>query len=214
MFNLKVDANDQAMNLLKYQMMSTILKESMGDSEEFQLVMESLTKAMNIDDSSLNSAFNSSMNFSSNNVSNVSFLNDYNDDIKSGNITIDEAVEKASAKYGVPKDLIYSVIKAESSFNKNATSQAGAMGLMQLMPSTAKSLGVSDPYDVEDNVDGGTKYLKSLLDMYGDQKELALAAYNAGPNALKTRGVKSADDIYKLPLETRNYVKKITNGGK
>lgn len=208
---MKVDANDQAMNILKLQMMSSILKESMGDSNEFQLVMESLTKAMNIDDSSLNGALNSSVDLSS---SSLPFMNEYNEDIKSGNITIDEAVEKASLKYGVPKDLINSVINAESSFNKDATSKAGAMGLMQLMPSTAKSLGVSNPYDIEENVEGGTKYLKGLLDMYGNQRELALAAYNAGPNALTARGVKTKDDIYKLPLETRNYVNKIENGGK
>lgn len=208
---MKIDANDQAMNILKYQMMSSILKESMGDSDEFELVMESMTKAMNIDDSSLSGALNSSTNLSS---SSLPFMQDYNQNITSGNMSIDEAVEKASIKYGVPKDLINSVIEAESSFNKDATSKAGAMGLMQLMPSTAKSLGVSNPYDVEENVEGGTKYLKGLLDMYGNQRELALAAYNAGPNALSAKGVKTKDDIYKLPLETRNYVNKIENGGK
>ena len=101
------------------------------------------------------------------------------------------------------------VIKQESGFNPKSTSGAGAMGLMQLMPGTAKELGVSDAYNVEQNVDGGTKYLKGLLDMYGNTKELALAAYNAGPGTLQNRGVKDVSDISRLPNETRDYVQKV-----
>jgi soluble lytic murein transglycosylase-like protein len=135
--------------------------------------------------------------------------NSVKSDVQSGNSNIDEAVEKASRKYGVDKDLIMAVIKQESGFNPEARSSAGAEGLMQLMPGTASSLGVTDPYDIDQNVDAGTEYLRNMLNMYGNSRELALAAYNAGPGTLKSRGVDSVSDISKLPYETRNYVQKV-----
>ncbi|SMC27855.1 Transglycosylase SLT domain-containing protein [Clostridium acidisoli DSM 12555] len=126
-------------------------------------------------------------------------------DVSVGNLSIDQAVDNASKKYGVDKNLILAVIKQESSFNPNSTSGVGAMGLMQLMPETASELGVKNAYDVNQNVDGGTKYLKSLLDTFGNYK-MAVAAYNAGPGAVQ----KSGGDISKLPSETRNYVTKVS----
>lgn len=126
-------------------------------------------------------------------------------DVSVGNLSIDQAVDNASKKYGVDKNLILAVIKQESSFNPNSTSGVGAMGLMQLMPETASELGVKNAYDVNQNVDGGTKYLKSLLDTFGNYK-MAVAAYNAGPGAVQ----KSGGDISKLPSETRNYVAKVS----
>lgn len=97
---------------------------------------------------------------------------------------MDRIFEEAAARYNVPARLLKAVAKAESDFNPNAVSHAGAVGVMQLMPGTARSLGVSDPYDARQNIMGGAKYLKENLDRFGDVS-LALAAYNAGPGAVQ-----------------------------
>lgn len=108
-----------------------------------------------------------------------------------------------SAQHQVRPDLVRAVIQAESAFNPLARSHKGAMGLMQLMPATATELGVTDAYDPEQNIRGGVTYLKALLRKYSDNEELALAAYNAGPAAVKKYG---AVPPYR---ETRNYVARI-----
>ncbi len=119
-------------------------------------------------------------------------------------INLEKIIEKAARKYDVDSDLIRSVIKAESNFNPRATSIKGAMGLMQLMPETAQDLGVKNAYDVEQNVMGGTSYLKSLLDRYDGKVDMALAAYNWGMGNLE----RNHD---RLPAETINYVARINN---
>lgn len=116
---------------------------------------------------------------------------------------IDNLITKYSDKNGLDEDFVRAVINQESGFNPNATSHCGAMGLMQLMPSTAQGLGVKNAYDAEQNIEGGTKYLKGLMDRFGNDKSLALAAYNAGPNAVKKyNGIPPY-------AETQNYVKKV-----
>lgn len=116
---------------------------------------------------------------------------------------INDLIAKYADKNGLDENFVKAVINQESGFNPNATSKCGAMGLMQLMPSTAQGLGVTNAYDAEQNIEGGTKYLKGLLDRFGNDKSLALAAYNAGPNAVKKYGG--------IPpyAETQNYVKSV-----
>ena len=116
----------------------------------------------------------------------------------------DHLIEQHATQYGLSPDLVRAVIQAESGFNPRAVSPKGAMGLMQLMPATARELGVVDPFHAGDNIRGGVSYLAGLLDRYDQNVELALAAYNAGPGAVARYG---AVPPYR---ETQNYVKKIT----
>ena len=110
----------------------------------------------------------------------------------------------AAAKYGLDHELVMAVISAESGGDPRAVSRAGAMGLMQLMPATARELGVKDPFDPVENVMAGTRYLSQLVRRYGGDLAKAVAAYNMGPNALERRG-------YKLRpgSETYNYVQRV-----
>jgi len=115
----------------------------------------------------------------------------------------DEIITEASAEYGVDPELVRAVIRAESRFDPMAESDAGAKGLMQLMPILSKELGVQDPFDPRENIFGGVQYLSRLLERHKGDITLALASYNAGPrNVARYRGVPPFK-------ETRRYVKKI-----
>lgn len=126
---------------------------------------------------------------------------------RSGNVSSGQAfapiIREASKKYGVQEELIAAVIQQESSFRPQAQSRCGAQGLMQLMPATARSLGVKNAFDPEENIMGGTRYLKQKLDEFNGNVSMALAAYNAGSSAVKKYG---GVPPYQ---ETRQYVQKI-----
>lgn len=113
-------------------------------------------------------------------------------------------VNKYSKQYKLDPKLVMAVIRTESCYDRKAVSRVGARGLMQLMPATAIALGVKDSFDAEQNIKGGTKYLRQMLDQFDQDQSLALAAYNAGPGAVnKYNGIPPFD-------ETQNYVKKIS----
>jgi len=119
-----------------------------------------------------------------------------------GSQWLEPIIAKASSRYGVDAALIKAVIKTESNFNPRAVSHAGARGLMQLMPGTARSLGVTDSFDPEQNVMGGTRFLRDLLNRYDGDLDAALAAYNWGPGNVDKRPER-------MPRETREYLVRV-----
>jgi soluble lytic murein transglycosylase len=116
----------------------------------------------------------------------------------------DRIIDQTSLKYNIEPAVIKAVITAESDWNPAAVSHKGAIGLMQLMPGTARDMQVSNPYDPEENIEGGTKYLRWLLNRFNGNLDLALAAYNAGPSKVeRSGGIPSI-------RETSKYVKNVT----
>lgn len=116
---------------------------------------------------------------------------------------IQQSITRAADRHNLPRKLIAGVIQAESGFNASAVSGAGARGLMQLMPDTARELGVDNPFDIQENIDAGARYLKKMLDLFGGSLITALAAYNAGPGTVEQFGGE-------VPYaETRQYVAQV-----
>ena len=190
---------------------------SSSNGDAFDMVLVSLLKAISEvnkqnntttyqSDNSLNNIVNSLETLNS--TQNTNRVESCNKD-EDVNTRIDNAISISSKKYGVDENLIRAIIKVESDFNPNCVSSAGAKGLMQLMPENCRDLGIADPFDIEQNIDGGTRHIKEYLDKYNGDVEMALMAYNGGPTRMARRGVKSINDIYKMPKETQNYVPKV-----
>ena len=190
---------------------------SSSNGDAFDMVLVSLLKAISEvnkqnntttyqTDNSLNNIVDSLETLNS--TQNTNRVESCNKD-ENVNTRIDNAISISSKKYGVDENLIRAIIKVESDFNPNCVSSAGAKGLMQLMPENCRDLGVADPFDIEQNIDGGTRHIKEYLDKYNGDVEMALMAYNGGPTRMARRGVKSINDIYKMPKETQNYVPKV-----
>lgn len=126
---------------------------------------------------------------------------------------ITSIVNDAASRYRVDPSLVMAVIQTESSFNPYAVSSAGAKGLMQLMDGTAAGLGVADPFDPVQNVNGGVRYLSELLNRYDGNVQTALAAYNAGPGRINSLGISNDHELCAkydlLPQETQHYINKV-----
>jgi soluble lytic murein transglycosylase-like protein len=125
-----------------------------------------------------------------------------------------DIIEAAAKRFGIPEELIRAVIHQESGFDSSAISSKGAMGLMQLMPETARSLGVGNPYNPEENIIGGTRYLVDLLNQYKGNLNLALAAYNAGPNRVEDEvpGITETEDFIDSVLKRYQSYQKFNKG--
>ncbi len=201
--NSKITPSNQLVNLPLDKKQIDILINIVQIKMHRQLLAVFLKNEAEIDSLSSNFKHNlSDTDFlnrqkASNNCQEVPKNNDY---FKEGKL--EAIVHKAAEKFSVDSKLISSVIRAESDFNNKATSAKGAMGLMQLMPETAKDLGVKNAYDPEENIMGGTRYLKMLLNRYENNVNLALAAYNWGMGNLE----KNPDN---LPEETSKYISRI-----
>jgi soluble lytic murein transglycosylase-like protein len=123
--------------------------------------------------------------------------------VKPAPLSPQNALLRASREYGVPPKLVFAIAKAESDFHPHRVSRTGAMGLMQIMPDTAKNLGVKDPFHPEDNADGGAKYLSQLWRRYDGDIRRVVAAYNYGPGRVPRSGP------YHVPPETKAYVSRV-----
>ncbi|EGT3844688.1 lytic transglycosylase domain-containing protein [Clostridioides difficile] len=187
-----------------------------NNSSGFDMIMMTLLKALSQNNQHTSNSYNLLSNSENlfNELDNVvnnttSRFIDVDTKDKNVKLRIENAVEQASKKYNVDSNLIKAIIKVESDFNPNTVSSAGAKGLMQLMPENCRDLGVTDPFNIEQNIDAGTRHIKEYIDMFGGSIEMGLMAYNGGPGRMKSRGVESISDLYKMPKETQNYIPKV-----
>ncbi|MGS6935069.1 lytic transglycosylase domain-containing protein [Clostridioides difficile] len=187
-----------------------------NNSSGFDMIMMTLLKALSQNNQHTSNRYNLLSNSENlfNELDNVvnnttSRFIDVDTKDKNVKLRIENAVDQASKKYNVDSNLIKAIIKVESDFNPNTVSSAGAKGLMQLMPENCRDLGVTDPFNIEQNIDAGTRHIKEYIDMFGGSIEMGLMAYNGGPGRMKSRGVESISDLYKMPKETQNYIPKV-----
>ncbi|OJT83962.1 transglycosylase [Clostridioides difficile] len=187
-----------------------------NNSSGFDMIMMTLLKALSQNNQQTSNGYNLSSNseklfneldsVANNTVGKFIEVDTKDKSVKS---RIENAVEQASKKYNVDANLIKAIIKVESDFNPNTVSSAGAKGLMQLMPENCRDFGVTNPFNIEQNIDAGTRHIKEYIDMFGGSIEMGLMAYNGGPGRMRSRGVESISDLYKMPKETQNYIPKV-----
>lgn len=205
-------------DILQLSMLSKITSDNSTDTQNidnqssdlFELLLQEIIQnaGAGVSNNSSEQLLNSNDSSITNN--DITGIDGNNDNLNGNNSSqINSAIEQASQKYGVDSSFIKAMIKQESGFHPDAVSKAGAEGLMQLMPKTAESLGIKNPFDVLENIDGGTKYIKNLIDSFGGSKELALSAYNGGISRMNRLGVNNVSKINNMPKETQNYVAKV-----
>lgn len=188
-----------------------IMMNSNNNSVAFELIMMTLLSALK----EQNTAKRNNQKRTLNTNKKINSPNRMNSTSKKSNLSIDERIENSitfsSNKYGVDMNLVKAIIKVESNFNSKVESCTGAKGLMQLMPEKCRILGISDAFDVEQNIDGGIRNIKMLLDRYNGDVEMALIAYNGGYGGISGREDNEIKDIYKMTKETKNYISKVMN---
>ncbi|EQB86435.1 hypothetical protein J2Z44_001020 [Clostridium punense] len=187
-----------------------------SDSGGFQMVLGALVKALNEKQQANRIGIDSNTKYDGVHINEMTLRSlgkaqDINATYsnKTEGERIEAAISSASKKHGIDEGLIRAIIKVESDFNPRTKSSAGAMGLMQLMPENVQHYGVKDPYNIEENIDAGTRHIKDYLKLHNNKLDMALAAYNFGPGNMSRRGIRSEADFYKLPTETKNYLIKI-----
>lgn len=210
---------DQGMaQILQMSMLSKLFGggEEGSNSGGFQMVLGALVKALNEKQQANKIGLDSNNQFSGVHINELNLRSvvapqtvSATNENKTQGERIEAAIKAASQKHGISEELIRAIIKVESNFNPTVKSSAGAMGLMQLMPGNVKDYGVKDPYNIEENVDAGTRHIKDYLKLHNNNLDMALAAYNFGPGNMRRRGISSEADFYKLPTETKNYLVKI-----
>lgn len=194
------------------------MKSAFGDGMEFELVYQALLDTVSANSSSDTKDIISNLSGASLEDLDVNSYNSYinslmlNKDTSNSSDNMEEIyklVDKYSKEYDVDPKLVLAVMQTESNYDATAVSSAGAKGLMQLMDSVCTDYKVSNPFDKEQNIKAGVNLLSDLLNRYNGDTAMALMAYNAGSGTVASRGVKSVSDIYKMPLETQNYYKKV-----
>lgn len=199
-FNQRMSELNSKADKLRTQLSSTLMQFELSVK---QLELDAQQNALSLQNiASANAAQNTSGTSGGSTSAAAGTSGSITSNLDGSTAQIDSLIEKYANEAGLDPNFVKAVVKAESSFNPNATSGCGAQGLMQLMPATAASLGVTNAYDPQQNIQGGVKYLKQMYEKFGSY-DLALAAYNAGPGAVQKYGGVPPYN------ETQNYVKKI-----